>query len=285
MTATRRPTALVTGASRGIGKRIATSLAARGFDVAITARTVAEGDAALPGSLATTAAEIEARGGRAVSVPLDLVDLDAIDAAVDAAVEGLGGRLDVLVNNAVYGGPGRSGLLLDTDADVLINRLTGNIIAPVLITRRALHYMVAAGAGRIVNVTSNISQAVPPGPVGRGGWDLSYSVSKSGSHRIADMVAVEYGDRGITAFNVNPGITAVEKIVASAGSEFLAVAQTPEVIGEAIADLIEDPRVPNGGYTNAPDRAVQLGLIESWSHPSYADLPLPWLADSVEARA
>src|SRR4051794_30647245 len=108
-------TALVTGASRGIGKGIAIALARAGYDVAITARTVNEGDPssiapetgrALPGSLATTAAEIESFGVRAVSVPLDLLELDTLAAAVDAAFEGFGGHLDVLVNNAIYVGEG-----------------------------------------------------------------------------------------------------------------------------------------------------------------------------------
>ncbi|HEY4334049.1 MAG TPA: SDR family NAD(P)-dependent oxidoreductase, partial [Ilumatobacteraceae bacterium] len=106
-----RPTALVTGASRGIGKGIAVALAGAGYDVAITARTMHDGDpsaiapesgAVLPGSLETTAAAIEAAGGRAVSVRLDLLELDSLAAAVDAAVDGLGGRLDLLVNNAIY---------------------------------------------------------------------------------------------------------------------------------------------------------------------------------------
>jgi NAD(P)-dependent dehydrogenase (short-subunit alcohol dehydrogenase family) len=276
MTASDRPTALVTGASRGIGKRTAISLARRGYDVAITARTVNEGDAALPGSLETTAREIEERGARAVSVPLDLLDLAALDDAVDVAVDGLGGRLDVLVNNAIYTGSGGPAMLLDAEPSELVNKITGNVIAPILITRRALHYMVAAGRGRIVNITSNVSQEVPPGPVGRGGWELAYSVSKAGFHRIADMVAVEYGDRGIRSLNINPGIVATEKLVSSASPEFLAFAESPEVVGEAIADLVDDRTVPNGGYVHAPDRAVELGLIaERKKHPTYQRIPAP----------
>ena len=115
MTAHRRPTALVTGASRGIGRGIAIALASAGYDVAITARTMREGDPTalspetgvmLPGSLETTAAEIAAVGGRAVPLQLDLLELHTLADIVDQAVDQLGGQLDVLVNNAIYVGPG-----------------------------------------------------------------------------------------------------------------------------------------------------------------------------------
>ena len=93
------PTALVTGASRGIGRAIAVRLAEAGFDVAITARTVHEGDPTalepdtgvlLPGSLDATAASIEVLGRRAIPIQLDLLDEEALAPAVDVAIAALG---------------------------------------------------------------------------------------------------------------------------------------------------------------------------------------------------
>ncbi len=111
-----RRIALVTGASRGIGKASAIALARSGFDVAITARTVREGeaidesggtgaDAGIPGSLDTTAGEIEAAGVRALAIRADLLDRGSLLAAVDGVLDAWG-RIDVLVNNAVHTGPG-----------------------------------------------------------------------------------------------------------------------------------------------------------------------------------
>ncbi|CAB4863750.1 unannotated protein [freshwater metagenome] len=272
MTAPPRPTALVTGASRGIGKGIAIALAMAGYDVAITARTVNEGDAEaiapdsgviLPGSLATTAAAITDLGVRAVSVRLDLLDLQTIDDAVDRAIEQLGGRLDVLVNNAIYVGPGNDRLFAECDPANIIKRVTGNITAQLLITRRALQHMLPNGGGTVVGITSGAGQVTPRSPVGQGGWPLVYAVTKGGFHRIADMLVVEYGAQGIRAFNVNPGFVATERVLA-AGAELDFVARhgvSPEVIGAAVAHLIDDPAVVNGSYVQAIDTARTMGLL------------------------
>lgn len=275
-------TALVTGASRGIGKGIAIALARAGYDVAITARTVNEGDASsiapetgdsLPGSLATTATAIEQHGVRAVCVRLDLLELDSLASAVDAAVHGLGGRLDVLVNNAIYVGAGNERLFAECTSDNLASRVTGNVTAQLLITQRALQHMldnepmIDKQRGTVCCITSGAGQTTPRTPVGRGGWPLAYSVTKAGFHRIADMLMVEYGDQGIRAFNVNPGFVATERVLA-AGEQLEFVAKhgiTPEVIGTAIAHLIDDPSVPNGGYVQALDTARSLGLATARS--------------------
>ena len=273
---TPRKTALVTGASRGIGRGIALALAANGYDVAITARTMVEGDPSaiapesgvlLPGSLQTTASEIEAYGVRAVPVRLDLLELDRLEAAVDTAFFGLGARLDLLVNNAIYVGKGSDQLFADCAVDNIINRVTGNVTAQLLITRRVLHHMLPAGGGTIVNITSAAGQLTPRTPVGQGGWPLLYAVTKGGFHRIADMLAVEYASQGIRSFNINPGFVATERVVA-AGEQLQFVANYgigPAVIGTAIASLIDDQTVPNGGYVQALDRARALGLVESAS--------------------
>src|SRR5579864_4439685 len=126
-----RPVALVTGASRGIGKAIAVHLARAGFDVALTARTVADGEARehsstlrrsdtrpLPGSLTSTADLVQAAGVRALTVPADLTDRASVIAA-GKAVTSEWGRVDVLVNNGRYVGPGHMDLFEDTPLELL----------------------------------------------------------------------------------------------------------------------------------------------------------------------
>lgn len=262
-----RRTALVTGASRGIGKATAIVLAHRGFDVAVTARTVHPGDpssispetgASLPGSLDETCAAVEAAGARAIPIAMDLLDRESLAPAVAAAINGLG-HLDVLVNNAIFVGAGGGSLFLDTSLDDLEKRVYGNLTAQLHITQYALRHMVERGSGTIVNVTSGAGRVTPQKPAGRGGWALGYAASKAGFHRIADMVALEYGDRGIRAFNINPGFVATERVLAAgAALEFVASqGVAPSVVGEAIAWLI-DSDTPNGAYVQAQEIAGNL---------------------------
>src|SRR5688572_25123224 len=127
--------ALVTGASRGIGKASALALADKGFDVAVGARTVQAGtghddtrDAPLPGSLEETAAASEAQGRRALLVPMDLHERPSLTAAVDTVLDRWG-RIDVLVNNAVDTGPGSMDLFADTDLDTFERKIQANYLS------------------------------------------------------------------------------------------------------------------------------------------------------------
>jgi NAD(P)-dependent dehydrogenase (short-subunit alcohol dehydrogenase family) len=263
-----RRTALVTGASRGIGRAIAIALAEQGFDVAITARTVHDGDLTarspetgdpLPGSLASTADAIRACGVRCVPVVLDLLDSARLEPAVDEAIDGLG-HLDVLVNNAIYVGGGGGAKLLDTDPDDIVKRVWANVTAQILVTRRALSTMVRARSGLVIGITSAAGQLRPPAPAGEGGWALTYAASKAGFHRIADMVATEYGSDGIEAYNINPGYVATERVRAAPALAFVASRGVePSVVGNAVAAFIADQRraatygVANGSYLQIGD--------------------------------
>lgn len=271
--AMRRPTALVTGASRGVGKGIAVALARAGYDVAITARTVREGSArspesgaVLPGSLEVTQAEIEATGARCVPMAMDLLEVGSLAAVVDTVFESFAGRCDVVVNNAIYVGGGNDRRFADVDFDDIVQRVTGNLTAQLLITQQALRHMLASEPdpvtglrGTFVNITSGAGQHTPQRPAGEGGWSLVYAATKAGFHRIADMLAFEYGDRGIRAVNVNPGFVATERVLAAGTAlEFVAArGVSPARIGEAVARLLADPSVPNGGYVQAQDHLAE----------------------------
>ena len=135
--------ALVTGASRGIGRCAAVALARRGFDVVITARTVREGDGRahassvlvdsdpmpIAGSLESTAADIEALGRRCLMVPMDLMDRSSVEHVAVRALEELG-RVDVLVNNAIYQGPGTMDRILDLPLELAAALPGGRLPAP-----------------------------------------------------------------------------------------------------------------------------------------------------------
>ena len=138
-----RKVAFVTGASRGIGKACALHLARAGFDVAITARTLNEGEERehsstlrasntkpLPGSLSATAALVEATGVRALPLPADLLDRASLAAAATTVLERWG-RVDVLVQNGRYIGPGHMDRFLETPIDLLEKQLQANVLAPL----------------------------------------------------------------------------------------------------------------------------------------------------------
>ena len=217
-------TALVTGASRGIGKATALALADAGLDVAITARTVHEGEGIddsdsagrpVPGSLDTTLAEIEARGGRALAVPMSLLDRDSLTAAVDRVLDEWG-RIDVLVNNAVHTGPGSMARFDDTTVEMIETKLSANVVSQVILIKAVLPHMLERGNGIVVNVTSAVAINDPPAPAGEGGWGSAYAMSKGAFHRLAGILAVEYPT--LQFHNVEPGFVVTERMEVNAKS-------------------------------------------------------------------
>ncbi|MEX1218379.1 MAG: SDR family oxidoreductase [Acidimicrobiales bacterium] len=268
---TMQKTALVTGASRGIGRATAIALAEAGFDVAITARTVVDGDPSaltadgkmLPGSLATTASEIEALGQRAVSVPLDLLDRDALVPAVQSAIDGLG-HLDVVINNAIYVASGGPKHFLDLNPEDLEKQMWGDLTAQLLLLQPQVRHMVSRGGGVVINIGSGSGKWKLKMPIGSGGPQLAYCAAKAGFHRAADRLAFEYGDQGVVAFTVDPGFVATErtKMVSELG-EIAAQGVEPSVVGAAIAWLATTGAATeeNGSYHQAQDIARAIGVL------------------------
>lgn len=134
--------ALVTGASRGIGRATALALADAGADVVVAART--------PADVEAVATEIQARGRRCVPVPFDVMQLDRLGELVDAAVDGLGG-LDILVNNAGGSFPKP---LLDTSARSFEKAITFNVTTALELTKLAVPAMLRRRTGAVVNISS-----------------------------------------------------------------------------------------------------------------------------------
>jgi NAD(P)-dependent dehydrogenase (short-subunit alcohol dehydrogenase family) len=275
-----RGVALVTGASRGIGKAVAVHLARAGFDVAISARTLHEGEprehsstvkrsdlTPLPGSLDATAALIENEGTRALRVVMDLTDRSSLAPGVDEILAAWG-RIDVLVNNGRYIGPGHMDQLLDTPVELLDLHLEANVMAPIILTKLVLPQMLERANGYIVDVTSSAGASDPPAPAGRGGWGLGYAMSKGAIHRLVGIIAVELGDRGIVAFNLHPGFVTTERMVIDMGAfGFDASAGAPpDVIGAATAWLVSAPeaRALNGTWIEAQDLCAERGLLPGW---------------------
>jgi NAD(P)-dependent dehydrogenase (short-subunit alcohol dehydrogenase family) len=273
--------ALVTGASRGIGKAIAIELARAGYDVAILARTVAEGEArehsstvkrsdtsALPGSLDATADLVRAEGRRCLAVQADLLDHVSLVHAI-AVVLATWGRIDVLVNNGRYVGPGHMDRILETPIPVLRDHLEANALAPVVLIKEVVPGMIERGGGTVINVTSTVAYEDPPSPAGDGGWGLGYAFSKGALHRIVGVLAVEEGPRGIRAFNVQPGFIATERIQQDmAAFGFDAASGAPaDVVAKVCRWLLESPdaHARNGQTIQAQPLCSELGLLPGWA--------------------
>jgi 3-oxoacyl-[acyl-carrier protein] reductase len=178
--------ALVTGASRGIGRAVAGALAAQGAVVVLAARDRSR--------LESAVAEIRGTGGVAEAVSLDVTDRASVESAVRGAVKSHG-RIDALVNNA---GVTRDTLLLRMKDEDWQAVLDTNLTGVYLCTQAALKPMVRQRSGRIVNVTSVV------GLVGNAG-QANYAASKAGVVGFTKSVAREVASRGITVNAVAPG--------------------------------------------------------------------------------
>jgi len=249
-----RPVALVTGASRGIGAATAIAFAKAGWRIVIAARTVhelqtqnhqlryADGQL-LRGSLSETAQIIQACGAEVLIQHMDLMDTPSMDAAVESTLKAFG-RIDVLINNAVYQDREINAMLLDLDDEALERSLLGNVVAPFHLVKKVLPHMIAQGGGKIVNVGSGAGQYDPPMAANAGGWGFAYGASKAGMGRLAGCINREWGHKGIVAFSVNPGFVSTEAAQATLGLDAELSkrfgATSPEAIANSLVWLVSN---------------------------------------------
>ena len=274
-----RKIAFVTGASRGIGRASAVALAEAGYDVAVSARTVVDGTArledgetVLPGGLDTTVREIEAAGGRGFAVPMDLLDRQSVLAAADATI-GHFGRIDLLLNNAIYQGPGAMQELLDIEEDEILRMFEANVHAQVALIKHLLPGFVAQGGAIVMNMISATARLDPPGRIGKGGWGMAYAMTKAAFERVAPLLCIEHGEDGVVAYSIDPGHVITERMKLTTqdkGFEEHFIGTPPEVVGAAVAWLATDPDAPKeyaGQIVLALREAKNRKLVPGWPPP------------------
>ncbi|ASW86865.1 SDR family NAD(P)-dependent oxidoreductase [Mycobacterium intracellulare] len=220
--------AIVTGASRGLGRAIALALAAEGAAVAVAGRTEEVWDDRLPGTIGETVAGIEAAGGRAVAVRADLTDRDEIARLVDSARDALG-PIAILVNNAAFTAPGRppapggeprpkpakppSGAarpgwpgFVSTPLHAYRRHFDIAVFAAYELMQLVCPDMIEAGGGSIINITSVASRLPGDGPYAdrSGGVLPGYGGSKAALEHLTQCAAFDLTDHNIAVNALSP---------------------------------------------------------------------------------
>jgi NAD(P)-dependent dehydrogenase (short-subunit alcohol dehydrogenase family) len=165
----------------------------------------------LPGSLERTATEVEALGVKALVVKLDLSAREDWPRAVDATLERFG-RIDVLVNNGRYIGPGHMDPFEDTPIELIEKMFLCNVFAPLHLIKLCLPAMKRQGGGIVINVTSSAGEQETPLPIGKGGWGLGYSVTKAAFNRMVPGLAKELREHNVAVIGLMPGFVGTERM-------------------------------------------------------------------------
>ena len=223
-------TALVTGASRGIGRAIALDLAARGASVVVNYNVSEE-------AAQDVVKTITDAGGKAVAIKADVSKFDEADTLIKASIEALG-KLDILVNNA---GTTRDMLLMQMKEEDWDHVLQADLKSVFNCCKAATRPMIRQRSGRIVNITSVV------GLSGQAG-QANYAAAKAGMVGFSKSLAKELGSRNITVNCVAPGFipTALTNVLSDAQKQAITTATplnrfgTPEEIAYAVSFLVSD---------------------------------------------
>src|SRR5690606_29358910 len=223
--------ALVTGASRGLGRALAEALAARGARVAMIARDA--------GPLGDAVATIRDRGGLAHAIAADISSKDAVHAIAGQA-QGLVGEIGIAIHNASTLGPVPLRLLLDTECEDLAAVLETNLVGPFRLTKILAGAMALRGAGVIVHISSDA--AVEPYPR----WG-AYGVSKAAQDQLSRVLAAELAETGVRVLAVDPGEMDTKMHADAIPDADPATLQQPAEVAARIVAMIEDAAAaPNG---------------------------------------
>lgn len=254
--------AIVTGASRGIGKGIALSLGEAGATVYVTGRTAQGHPARVPlsGTVEETAAEVTRMGGTGIAVCCDHREIEATEALL-AQVQQEQGRLDILVNSAWSGYEGlHDGSDFPMEQPFWERRLSywdDNLMglrSSYLTSALAARQMVAQKRGLIVTISHKITSYGNP----------AYHIAKTGSDRLSADMAVDLKAHNITALSLYPGLVRTEGILKYAEYMDLSNSESPQYTGRAVVALAADEQVirKTGQSLWVSDLAVEYGFTD-----------------------
>jgi NAD(P)-dependent dehydrogenase (short-subunit alcohol dehydrogenase family) len=257
--------AIVTGASRGVGKGIAEELGAAGAVVYVTGRSVRGGAAtvALPGTLEETADAVTRAGGAGIALRCDHRD-DADVRALFRRVEAEQSRLDVLVNN-VWGG--YEGLheggyrefgkpFWEQPVALWDAMFAAGVRAHYVASALAARLMVAQGSGLIVNISSFAGAGEEP--------NVAIGVAKGATDRLTASTALQLREHGVAVVSLYPGIVRTEGVLKWADHIDLSNSESPQFVGRAVAALAADPNVleRTGQVLVAAELAEEYGFTD-----------------------
>lgn len=253
--------AVVTGASRGVGKGIALGLGEAGATVVVTGRSVRDSGGDRPGTIHAAAEEVTAIGGKGIAMRCDHGNDDEVVALFEKVHKELG-RIDILVNNA-FAVPDRpifQGKFWEHPLGLWDQLMHVGCRGHYAASHTVAPIMVRQGRGLIVNVSSFAGSGYV--------FNVAYGVGKAAVDRMAKDMAVELGPHGVTAVSLWPGVVRTEYLVAaSKRGEVpfgLAHGESPQLSGRAVAHFAADPNreKQNGKVLIVAELAKQYGFTD-----------------------
>jgi NAD(P)-dependent dehydrogenase (short-subunit alcohol dehydrogenase family) len=234
--------AIITGASRGLGRALAEALAAKGARIALVAREA--------GPLADVVAGIRARGGDAHAIVGDIADKAATHRLAGQA-HALVGDIAIAIHNASSLGPTPLRLLLDTECEDLAAVLETNLVGPFRLTKVLAGAMALRGEGTLVHISSDAAVEAYPR------WG-AYGVSKAAQDHLSRILAAELADTGVRVLAVDPGEMDTKMHADAVPDADRAALQRPADVAARIVAMIEDDaRAQSGARLAAPTWEVR----------------------------
>jgi 3-oxoacyl-[acyl-carrier protein] reductase len=251
--------AVVTGASRGIGKATAIELGGWGATVVVASRTE-QNSKRLPGTIGNTAAAIEAAGGKALAIRTDLSKQEDIDALVDRTISEFG-QCDLLVNNAAFTGRALFLPLWEMTREQFELQVAVNLTAPFLLTQRFTEHMMTRNTGQVINLVSGVSAggALP----GQGGPGFAYGTTKGALALLTESLAKELAPYGIAITALQPGFVLTELMADGLYNDAEASLAIPMGVPASVIAWLamhDNPMSFTGQILNGPDLASRENL-------------------------